>query len=93
MSDAQITDGASVVAMLLPVETGAAPLGVGVGGAVGRIQERLPRILEALRTYVAGFKPAQRPIDPQPQGLPPLDTGAGEDLAGWFASSQPLGRA
>jgi len=50
-----ITEGASVVAMLLPLQAGAAPLAVGVGGPAGRIEAHFEPILDGLRTQIAAL--------------------------------------
>jgi DNA-binding IclR family transcriptional regulator len=57
---AKLTAGATTIAMLVPREPGAAPLAVGVGGPELRIAQNRDRILEALRTHIATFRPGDQ---------------------------------
>jgi DNA-binding IclR family transcriptional regulator len=66
-SDAAITPGASVIAMLAASDGGGRALAIGVGGPVERISKRRDRIVSALAACVAPAAPAPRPRPRQGQ--------------------------
>jgi len=53
-SRGKMTPGANVIAMLVPDQPDTAPLAIGVGGPMMRIEERRDEILRAMRRYLRG---------------------------------------
>jgi DNA-binding IclR family transcriptional regulator len=49
-----MTPGANVIAMLVPDQPDTAPLAIGVGGPMMRIEERRDEILRVMRRYLRG---------------------------------------